>query len=214
VRKVSITPERIVATALTQIEENGLDGFSTRKLGAALSIEAMSLYHYYPSKGHLLDAIAERILSEVIVPDEPRHDPLERLRQVCLCYREVMRAHPRMFFLVATRRFNTPGTLAMLEDLMTLFQSLGLSPERSVYWFRLLIYFLNGSLISELTLRGLLQDATRSVVDTGVPEGLPAVMRAAPFLGATTLEDTFQEGLALLLTQLSAELAAASSPAT
>jgi AcrR family transcriptional regulator len=213
VKKLSLTAERIVATALTQIEETGLEKFSTRKLGAALGIEAMSLYHYFPSKGHLLDAVAERILSEIVIPAEPQSDPVEWLRQVCLSYRDLMQAHPRAFLLVATRRFNTPGTLALLESLMALFQEAGLAPERGAHWFRMLNYFLNGAMLAEWTIRGLQPDSTQSVVDAGGLPEFPAVVRSAPFLGASTLEATFHEGLELLLRCFAQELAA-SSPAT
>ncbi|MGC4047133.1 MAG: TetR/AcrR family transcriptional regulator [Armatimonas sp.] len=212
-KKTSLTHEQIVTVALAQIEESGLERFSTRKLGAALGIEAMSLYHYFPSKGHLLDAVADRILTEVTVPDTPANDPVERFRQTCLHYRKVARTYPQSFLLIAARRYNTPGALALLESILALLQEAGLSPERAARRFRLMGYFLNGALLSELTISGQRPDSTGSAVDAGGPAELYAVAKSAPFLGAAYLEEAFQEGLELLLAQLAEELAA-SSPAT
>lgn len=42
-----------------------------RQLGRALGVEAMSLYHLFPSKVHLLDAAADRPMVQVIVPQTP-----------------------------------------------------------------------------------------------------------------------------------------------
>ncbi len=49
-RQTTRPHEEIVTTALTFIEEEGLEAFSTRKLGARLGLQAMSLYHYFPSR--------------------------------------------------------------------------------------------------------------------------------------------------------------------
>jgi len=49
-RKAKIQPElsheAIRAAALRLIDDDGLDAFSTRKLGAALGCEAMAIYWY------------------------------------------------------------------------------------------------------------------------------------------------------------------------
>ena len=49
-----LTRERIVEAALAVVEAEGLAAFSTRKLGERLGCEAMSIYHHFPSKQHLL----------------------------------------------------------------------------------------------------------------------------------------------------------------
>ncbi len=61
------------------VELQGLPGLTTRRLGAALGCEAMSIYHHFPSKQHLLDALVERAIAGVAEPP-PDADPVERLR--------------------------------------------------------------------------------------------------------------------------------------
>jgi len=206
-QREALTPEGIVTEALRLIDATGLEEFSTRKLGAALGIEAMSLYHHFPGKGALLDAVADRILAEVMVPDEPADDPINRLRQAALSYRAVARAHPRAFLLIAARRFNTPHALALLEKLLSLLQEAGLSPERAARWFRMEGYFLNGALLSEMTILAQMPDPTGSRVDAGeLSSTHPAIVKSAPYLGAAYLDVTFDEGLEIILAALTREL--------
>jgi len=54
-----------VTAFLGQIDRDGLAGFSTRKLGEALGVQAMSLYHHFPSKAHVLDAVLADVATSV-----------------------------------------------------------------------------------------------------------------------------------------------------
>lgn len=75
VEREPLSAERIEHTALDLIEREGMAAFSTRKLAAELGCEAMSIYHYFPSKGHLLDALVDRVVgTEMTVPEgDVRH---------------------------------------------------------------------------------------------------------------------------------------------
>jgi AcrR family transcriptional regulator len=53
-----LSRERIIAAALELVEEDGLKGLTMRALGERLSVEAMAIYHYFPSKEALLEAVA------------------------------------------------------------------------------------------------------------------------------------------------------------
>src|SRR3569623_1480289 len=71
--KEPLSSERIELAALALIETEKMAAFSTRKLAAKLGYEAMSIYHYFPSKGHLMDALVNRIVATeltVIAPSE------------------------------------------------------------------------------------------------------------------------------------------------
>ena len=39
-----------------------------RRLGAALGVEAMSLYHYVANKDDLLDAVMAQLYNEIVIP--------------------------------------------------------------------------------------------------------------------------------------------------
>ncbi|HSC63143.1 MAG TPA: helix-turn-helix domain-containing protein, partial [Caldimonas sp.] len=90
-----MTRERIVDAALAVIEEDGLAAFSTRKLGRRLRCEAMSIYHHFPSKQHLLDALVEHAIASVEVP-EPGPDGEARLRRTLDSYRAMAHRWPAL----------------------------------------------------------------------------------------------------------------------
>src|SRR6185503_3421665 len=91
--------------ALRLIDEDGLEAFSTRKLGAALGCEAMAIYWYYPSKDALLDAVVDLLMEDVAATASASGDWIATLRAVAHAYRRIAHDHPRAFPVLATRRF-------------------------------------------------------------------------------------------------------------
>jgi AcrR family transcriptional regulator len=67
--RAPLTRDSVVAAALALVDADGLAGLSTRKLGERLGVEAMSIYHWFPSKQHLLDALVDHAIASI---------PLER----------------------------------------------------------------------------------------------------------------------------------------
>jgi TetR/AcrR family tetracycline transcriptional repressor len=60
--------ERIVATALALLDEEGLDRLSTRRLAKALNIQGPSLYHHFRNKAELLGQMAAAMLRDSLAP--------------------------------------------------------------------------------------------------------------------------------------------------
>jgi AcrR family transcriptional regulator len=58
-QRQQLSRETIVAAALEIVEEQGLSKLTMRALGDRLGVEAMALYHYFPSKDALLEAVSE-----------------------------------------------------------------------------------------------------------------------------------------------------------
>ncbi|MGW9634037.1 TetR/AcrR family transcriptional regulator [Nocardiopsis alba] len=60
--------ERIIVEALHIIEGRGLGGLSMRRLGDALEVEAMAVYHHFPKgKEQLFNAIAAYVITARVV---------------------------------------------------------------------------------------------------------------------------------------------------
>lgn len=85
----------------------GLTALTMRSLGAALGVEAMSLYHHVRSREILLDAMAEQLMDDV---DQARgNEPAglawpELMTSMATEMRRTALAHPRAFPLLAVRR--------------------------------------------------------------------------------------------------------------
>ena len=104
----------ILDAAMNVVELHGLPALTTRRLGRVLGCEAMSIYHHFPSKRHLLDAMVERAIAGVREPPESL-DPLERLRFLGGEYRAMAHRYPRLFPLLALHRLNMPAGVAFIQ---------------------------------------------------------------------------------------------------
>ena len=73
--RAPLTKDKIIEKALEVLDADGVDGLSMRRLGEALGVEAMALYHYFPNKDAILDGVLERIIAEtgpaLLVGDPP-----------------------------------------------------------------------------------------------------------------------------------------------
>src|SRR5438105_24267 len=143
-----LTRERIVDAALKLIADEGLARFSTRRLGERLGVEAMSIYHHFPSKQHLLDALVDHAVSTVPL-DHAGLDPRHRLRRLCYDYRAMAWHFPRLFPLVALHRHNTPTGVRFVDAVLGIIRALAPNDEVAARQFRALGYFLTGAALDE-----------------------------------------------------------------
>ncbi len=145
VQLTSLTRDSIAAEALFLLDEEGLNAFSTRKLGARLGVEAMALYHHFPSKKHLLDEVVARLLAPLALPPET-NGWRAWMGQVARAYRAVGLAHPNVFVLLATRRFDA----VFFEAHLRVLTAAGFSVREAARMTRILGAFVNGVVQAEI----------------------------------------------------------------
>ncbi|MCB1488800.1 MAG: TetR/AcrR family transcriptional regulator C-terminal domain-containing protein [Bauldia sp.] len=197
-KRAPLSAERIETKALDLIEREGLEKFSTRKLATALGCEAMSIYHYFPSKAHLMDAILDRIVGEVPIPP----DDLgwrERLRQVAFGYRAMALRYPAFFRFMAHHRMNTRTALALLERILSIFDDAGFGTEDTARLFRLFSYYITGAALDEATGYAKGPSAAEAVPGAEVARDYPLVTAVNPYFKSEHHEATFALGLEMLL---------------
>lgn len=68
-RRVGLTPERIVDQAEDLTRRAGIDGWSVRRLAAELDVVSSVIYHYYPTKEEVCDAVVDRVSTRIQWPD-------------------------------------------------------------------------------------------------------------------------------------------------
>lgn len=192
--KPRLTRERIAAAALELIEKDGLEVFSTRRLGEALGVEAMALYHHFPSRAALLDAVAERLVGGIELPPASS-DILGWLAETARRYVAVARAHPQAFPLLATRRLNTEAGLLFVERILAALAAAGATPALAADIFRAIGAFANGAALADLAVRNSLALADRTLDATR----LPHLARAARRLDAAQASRQFEANLAMLM---------------
>lgn len=97
--RTPLSHERIVSAAIAMMDEDGMAALSMRRLGAALSVQAMSLYGYFPNKESLLVAAGDRLFSQIGDPDPALH-PLDGIRQVMRAFYGLAERHPSIVDLL------------------------------------------------------------------------------------------------------------------
>jgi AcrR family transcriptional regulator len=198
-RTPTLTAERIREAALQLIDEDGIDSFSTRKLGAALGCEAMAIYWYYPSKDALLDAVVEQMVARIPIEPADDGDWIDAFRKLAHAYRKLAHLHPKTFPLLATRRFATAGTYRFLEGLFELARGAGLDDRTTARFYRIVSSYCSGIALNELA--GL-RDRAREDDAAEMRASFPRVEAVWRWLEPDYFDETFDFGLELLLEAL------------
>lgn len=145
-----ISRESVLEAALALIDRDGITGFSMRKLGAELGIEAMTLYYHFPNKDAILDGLIEQITERsLIVSHEKAEEWTTWLRALAVSFRRELLRHPRLLPLVATRPAMTPETLRMVEQIVAPLRAAGFSPLRSFQILNTITTFVIGHTLAE-----------------------------------------------------------------
>jgi AcrR family transcriptional regulator len=199
-----LSPERIVSAALALVHADGLAGLTTRRLGQRLGCEAMSIYHHYPSKQHLLDALVDHAIASVEVPDAEL-SAVDRLRASMYGYRAMAHRFPALFPLVAVHRLNTPTGVRFIEGILALIQAVVPDTELAARHFRAVGYYLTGSALDETSGYAKGPSAAEPVSDEFIMRECPRLVAAARFFKAGEWDTTFALGLETLLARIVAD---------
>ena len=198
-----LTAERIRDEALRLIDAEGLESFSTRRLGAALGCEAMAIYWYYPSKDALLDAVVEALIARLPLEPSTPGDWIDALRKLAHAYRRLARQHPHAFPLLALRRFATEGTWRFLEGLFEMARRGGLDDAATARFYRLVASYCSGVALNELAgLRDAAREATEPELASSAAaakDTFPRLVAVSKYLEPEYYDDVFVFGLELLL---------------
>jgi AcrR family transcriptional regulator len=128
-----LTRERIVDTAITLVDAEGLDALTMRRLGAELGMDPMAVYHYLPNKAALLDAVVEAVMAEIdLGVDDPSRPAEERLVRAAQAYADVLVRHRNALPLLLVRGPATPAALAPVEVMVGILRAGGVPPEQAV----------------------------------------------------------------------------------
>jgi AcrR family transcriptional regulator len=192
--------ERILDGAIALIEREGPDALSMRRLGSALGVEGMAIYHHFKGRDDLLSAMGDRLL-----------EPLRRLelsddwRQACRSFattlRDVAVAHPATFQLLGLQPLDSPAALEPVERLLGVLVSVGFDPADALATYRATVSYARGYALAEAT--GFTVDAARPAGRerlAALPRaGFPILSGQAEELAELDANSGFELGLDALL---------------
>lgn len=105
-----LTRDHVVETALSLIDERGLDGFSVRELARALGVFPTALYwHVKGGRNEMLAAVAARALEHVAPEPGAGDDWKDWLRQLFHRYRKALSRHPNVAPLLGAQLVSNAG---------------------------------------------------------------------------------------------------------
>lgn len=194
----TLSRDHIEQRALALIDREGMEAFSMRRLGEAVGCEAMSLYHHYPNKAHVLDALVDRVLSGIRIPQRDL-SPYERLRQLAHRWRAMARSHARFYPWLALHRWNSRIGVTFLGEILSCFLDAGLSEEQAARGFRVLGYYMLGATLDETSGYAHGPSSLSPISDEELAREYPEVSRAGRFFVPDQFDQTFELGLALVL---------------
>lgn len=184
------------------VDRDGLEALSTRRLGEALGCEAMSIYHHFPSKAHLMDALIDLMLAEARVELLPEWNWLQRLRHTAHGFRAMALKHPKFFPYFAVHRLNTPSGVAYIDGTIGILRAAGFSDRDAATHFRTIGYYLTGAALDETAGYAMGPSAAEPVSNNTIAADFRNLAAAAPFFQPGHFQATFETGLEMLLAEI------------
>ena len=114
-RKVSLSRDQVLKTAIKFADRHGIESLSMRKLGQLLGVEAMSLYNHVSNKDDILDGIVDIVAGEIEVPIIGG-DWEKAMRRRAVSAHEVLMRHPWATMLIVSRANVGPAMLRYVDS--------------------------------------------------------------------------------------------------
>ena len=203
----TLTPDRVVQTAVRLAERQGLDAISMRTLATELGVEAMSLYSHVPSKQVLLGRMASHVVNTVPTP-RASLPPRERLLRLARAIRASAGAHPNVFPLVVLLPLEIHSAARFTEFTLQAFIDAGLTDTQAIRGMRLFLSYVRGYVLWEIGgfAAGRRASPTRRVhpqvlgdVERLEPELFPQTRRLARTMVRTNPDTDFRDGCIRML---------------
>lgn len=149
----ALTREYIIRTALALLDRDGPDGLSMRKLATELGVNPMAFYHHMPNKSALFDGVVEAVLTEFAADADtvpPGGTWREQLTALMHLFRSVLRRHPNVLPILATRPAYTPSLLAFGDRAIGLLRGAGFTEHHLLVMISSLRAYTIGQLLVEV----------------------------------------------------------------
>jgi AcrR family transcriptional regulator len=127
-RRVPLSRDRVLRTAVALADDAGIDSVSMRKLSQELGVVAMALYKHVANKEELLDGMVAVVVDE-IDPPAPSAEWKTAVRQRILSARRALMGHPWASRVIESRTTPTPVVLEYMDSMIGMFRAGGFSVD-------------------------------------------------------------------------------------
>jgi AcrR family transcriptional regulator len=203
--------DRVVDAALAIVDRDGLGGLTMRRLAAELGVEAMSLYHWFPNKAAILDALVEAALRETasVAGRDQATGWRESLRALAVAYRHVLKAHPNTLTCISGRPGKSVEAMRYIEQMLEVLRSDGFSPDLATKSMQAVLAYITGAVSAEVGRPGP-HGSTTEISARFPRDEFPRLYEVATLYGGPPPEgdESFAFGLEALLDGIGQRLAA------
>lgn len=213
-----IRRDQVIQAALDLLGQEGLDGLTLRKLALALDIQAPSLYWHFSGKQALIDAVADALVMNVVLPQGPDQPWDSRLRQIAAALRQALLKHRDGARVFAGTYVVSDHVLRINEAMLEAFALAGVDVSRaSTYSFSVLYYIL-GFVMEEQALgpHSEFDVASRKTAfEELAKRSYPRNLAAREAIFSTDFDARFSTGLELIIAgvkQQASETASKAAP--
>jgi AcrR family transcriptional regulator len=195
--------ERIVATALQIVDDEGADALSMRTLAQRLDSGTATLYRHFTSRADMVAHVVDLVFGSVEIDAEKLSTMTwqEACKTAACAMFAVLRRHPHVAPLLAEGVPMGPHALAAREALIAILLDNGFPPSLAARSYATLARYILGFAI-QLTGHSTAEDSELAgVFHVLDPELFPATVTVADHL-PVPLEDEFALGLELIVNGL------------
>lgn len=197
--------DRIVATALRVVDEQGADALSMRSLAHALGSGTATLYRHFASRAELIAHVVDRVFGEAEIDAEA----LAGMRWQRACHTvawamfHALVHHRNVTPLLAQQITTGPNAMAIRERCLSILLDAGFGPEVAARSYATLSRYVMGFALQFAVQADAASGSTdemreMSAVRDADPRRYPAIATVADSL-PVALEDEFGFGLELLV---------------
>lgn len=203
-----LSQAQIVDAAVALLDAEGLERFSMRKLGVALGVDPMAVYHHVPNKSALLDAVVDALWAQAhadpaAAPAGTTEEggdwrpiaaaPMRALRRTLL-------AHPRLTPVLGSRPALSPAMLSLADGVLGRLARAGLPPQSGMALLDCLVAYTVGKVLAETQASAPeTQERIAQVQATLTSQTHPNLVAAAMAGYGWAPEEEFEHGLLALL---------------
>ena len=171
-RRVPVTKERVLATAVALADQGGLESLSMRKIAQELGVVPMALYKHVSNKEEMLDGIVDIVFSEIELPSW-RSGWRTAMRKRAISARQVLSRHRWATALMESRVRPGPANLRHHDSVMGGLREAGFSVEMAVHAYNAVDSYIYGFALQESSLPFGTPEELVEVAEI-ILEGLPA----------------------------------------
>ena len=128
--RIPLSMERVMRAAITLADQGGVESLTMRRLAQELGVGPMSLYYYVANKDDLLNAMLDRVMSEIGLP-LPGVEWKETIRKAARSANTVLLRHRWALSLVMSPARLGPARMRFMDSLLRCLREAGFTADQT-----------------------------------------------------------------------------------